>query len=282
LSIAKHGAIRVDTIWDLKSQAVKKSGLATIYRGNDTFDSLGGMDALKDLCRKALRPDCPVSAKGFILLSPPGCGKTSIAKAISGEMRRPLLICDMGMLKDKHVGESEAKMRRFIQVAEAMAPCVVLVDEIEKALAGASAQHQGDSGVSADQLRTLLTWRQDSTAPVFVIGTCNDAQAITKVSSGALQIWRKQFAIDDAQKQPDDTGWTGAEIKACCRKSLMYDLSLQDAAVYVTHIDSEQIESLRAWASGRCLSASTAGIYQRESAAPAKSGRRINRGPSVN
>ena len=306
LSIARHGRISVETIWDLKAQAVKKSGLATIYRGNDNFASLGGMEALKTLCRKALRPGCPVAAKGFILLSPPGCGKTSIAKSISGEMRRPLLICDPGMLKDKHVGESEAKVRRFIQVAEAMAPCVVLIDEIEKALAGATGGHQGDSGVSADQLRSLLTWRQDSTANVFVIGTCNDAEAITKVSGGALtredrfdglvfidlpnrqekeaiwRIWRNHYKIDSAAKQPDDTGWTGTEIKACCRKSLMYDVSLQEAASYVTHIDAEQVESLRAWASGRCLSASTMGIYRRDAAATPKAGRRVNRGPSVN
>jgi SpoVK/Ycf46/Vps4 family AAA+-type ATPase len=264
------------------------------------------MEALKALCRKALRPGCPVAAKGFILLSPPGCGKTSIAKAIGGETRRPVLFCDPGMLKDKHVGESEQKVRRFIQIAEAMAPCVVLIDEIEKALAGATGKHQGDSGVSADQLRTLLTWRQDSLANVFVVGTCNDAEAITKVSGGALtredrfdglvfidlpnqqekeaiwRIWRSHYQIDPAAKQPDDTGWTGTEIKACCRKSLMYDVPLQEAAAYVTHIDPEQVESLRAWANGRCLSATTPGIYRRESTATVKPGRRVHRGPSNN
>jgi hypothetical protein len=306
LSIARHGSICLETIWDLKAQAVKKSGLATIYRGTDSFDSLGGMEALKSLCRKALRPGCPVAAKGFILLSPPGCGKTSIAKAIGGETRRPVLICDPGMLKDKHVGESELKVRRFIQIAEAMAPCVVLIDEIEKALAGATGKHQGDSGVSADQLRTLLTWRQDSLANVFVVGTCNDAEAITKVSGGALtredrfdglvfidlpnqkekdaiwRIWRNHYKIDPAAIQPDDTGWTGTEIKACCRKALMYDVPLQKAASYVTHIDPEQIESLRTWADGRCLSASTDGLYRRQSVATSKPGRRLNRGPSNN
>jgi len=306
LSIARHGKIRLETIWDLKAQAVKKSGLATIYRGNDTFDCLGGMNALKQLVRKALRLGCPVDAKGFILLSPPGCGKTSIAKAIGGETKRPVLLCDPGMLKDKFVGESEAKVRRFIQVAEAMAPCVVLIDEIEKALAGATGKSQGDSGVSADQLRSLLTWRQDSTAPVFVIGTCNDAEAITKVSGGALTredrfdgmvfidlpsrqekdliwgIWREHYKIDLTEQQPDDTDWTPAEIKACCRKSLMYDLSLKDAAAYVTHIDPEQVEALRAWADGRCLSASAPGIYRHQAGYTPKPGRRVNRGPSLN
>jgi hypothetical protein len=306
LSIARHSKIRVDTIWDLKAQAVKKSGLAQVYRGHDSFASLGGMEALKQLIRKALRPGCPVTAKGYILLSPPGCGKTSIAKAIGGEMQQPVLLCDPGLLKDKHVGESEAKVRRFIQVAEAMAPCVVLIDEIEKALAGATSKSQGDSGVSADQLRTLLTWRQDSTAPVFVVGTCNDADAITKVSGGALtredrfdglvfidlpsraekdaiwRIWREHYRIAPAQEQPDDTDWTPAEIKACCRKSLMYDLSLQAAADYVTHIDREQVEALRAWSEGRCLSASLSGLYHRPSSNASPSNRRINRNPSVN
>jgi SpoVK/Ycf46/Vps4 family AAA+-type ATPase len=260
---------------------------------------------LKNLCRKALRPGSPVSAKGYILLSPPGCGKTSIAKAIGGETRRPVILCDPAALKDKHVGESEYKVRRFIQITEAMAPCVVVIDEIEKALAGATSKHTGDSGVSADQLRTLLTWRKDSTAPVFVVGTCNDAEAITKVSGGALtredrfdglifidlpnrtekdgiwRIWRSHYEIDAAQKQPDDTGWTGAEIKACCRKSLMYDVPLQEAAQYVTHIDPAQVELLRNWAEGKCLSASSPGLYRRSSEAP-KAGRRVHRDPSNN
>jgi hypothetical protein len=307
LAIARHGIIRPDVLWELKAQAVKKSGLAAIWRGNDTFANLGGMDALKALCRKALRPGCPVTPKGFILLSPLGCGKTSIAKAIGGETQRPVLLCDTGMLKDKFVGESEHKVRRFIQLAEAMAPCVVLLDEIEKALAGATTKGQGDSGVSADQLRTLLTWRQDSTAPVFVVGTCNDAEAITKVSGGALtredrfdglvfidlpgrpekdiiwRIWREHFKIDPKAQQPDDEGWTGAEIKACCRKSLMYEVPLQEAAEFVTHIDPAQVESLRTWAeSHRCLSATQPGCYRRGGSISGRTGRRVQRGPSNN
>jgi SpoVK/Ycf46/Vps4 family AAA+-type ATPase len=234
-------------------------------------------------------------------------GKTSIARAIGGETQRPVLFCDPGTLKDKFVGESEQKVRRFIQLAEAMAPCVVLIDEIEKALAGATACSQGDSGVSADQLRSLLTWRQDSTAPVFVIGTCNDAEAITKVSGGALtredrfdglifidlpsrpekdaiwRIWREHFQIDPAARQPDDSGWTGAEIKACCRKSLMYEVSLEEAGAYVTHIDPAQVEALRTWAEEHhCLSANQPGRYRRTNAASTRPGRRIQRGPSNN
>jgi hypothetical protein len=95
------------------------------------------------------------------------------------------------------------------------------------------------------------------------------------------RIWREHYQIDPAQKQPDDTDWTPAEIKACCRKSLMYDLSLKDAAAYVTHIDPGSVDALRAWASGKCLSASTHGIYRR-SGEEIKPGRRVNRGPSVN
>jgi hypothetical protein len=307
LAITRHGVIRPEVLWDLKAQAVKKSGLATVYRGRDSFAGLGGMESLKALCRKALRPGSPVNPKGFILLSPPGCGKTSIAHAVGGETQRPVLFCDPGLLKDKLVGESEQKVRRFCQLAEAMAPCVVLIDEIEKALAGATSKTAGDSGVSADQLRSLLTWRQDSTAPVFVLGTCNDAEAITKVSGGALtredrfdglvfidlpsraekdviwQIWREHYQIDPGAEQPDDQGWTGAEIKACCRKSLMYELSLGQAAEYVTHVDPAQVEALRSWADGRCLSASQPGLYRKGTSTSGRPGRRIQRGgPSNN
>ena len=99
------------------------------------------------------------------------------------------------------------------------------------------------------------------------------------------QQYRRQFHIPDSQPQAEDVDWTGAEIKACCRLSALLDLPLKEAARQVIPVAvtaAESIDKLRTWASGRCLSASQPGIYQRAGAAASKPGRRIKVEPSSN
>src|SRR5207237_9922551 len=95
------------------------------------------------------------------------------------------------------------------------------------------------------------------------------------------QLYRRQFAIPEAQARPDDTSWTGAEVKSCCRLAALLDVPLTQAAHHVVPVAvtaAEQVERLRSWASGRCLSAATPGIYRRDGDAPAaKSARRLQR-----
>src|SRR5262245_12125652 len=83
LSLSKHGDIKPEEIWQIKAGMLRKSGLATLYRGTASMDQIGGMETAKKLCLKAFRKDCPVTAKGYILLSPPGCGKTSLVKSLA-------------------------------------------------------------------------------------------------------------------------------------------------------------------------------------------------------
>ena len=113
--------------------------------------------------------------KGAFLVGVPGCGKSLAAKCLASAWGVPLLRLDMGALKSKFVGESEANIRKALQVAETVAPCVLWCDEIDKALAGSTGQ-QGDGGVSADALGALLSWMQERTAPVFVLATANDVR----------------------------------------------------------------------------------------------------------
>jgi SpoVK/Ycf46/Vps4 family AAA+-type ATPase len=101
------------------------------------------------------------------------------------------------------------------------------------------------------------------------------------------QIWklyRQQFAIPESQVRPDDTSWTGAEIRSCCRLAALLDVPLTQAAQNVVPVAvtaAEQVERLRSWASGRCLSASAPGIYRRDGEPPPRTGRRVQR-PSNN
>lgn len=284
LSLVKHNKLLPEVLWEIKAQTLKKSGLCELYRGEPkSFEDLRGVDHIRHLSKQLLREDCPIPPKGFIFMGAPGVGKTSCAKAIATDNGLPLVMGDLPSLKDKFVGGSEQKVRRFIQLAEAMAPCVLLLDEIEDALAGATGEHVGDSGVSRDQLSAILKWRTESRAKVFIVGTCNEPQSLLKVKQGALvrdgrfdgivffdlpdkeaktKIWdlyKGRFKIKD--NNPKDDGWAPSNIEVCCQRAVQYGISLVEAAKYVRPTPTEDIAKLRSWANGRCLSATKPGIY---------------------
>jgi SpoVK/Ycf46/Vps4 family AAA+-type ATPase len=227
-----------------------------------------------------------------LLLSPPGCGKSAFAKSLGNETGRPTLTLDIGSLLGSLVGQSEANMRQALRVVDAMAPCVLFADELEKGLAGVSGS-QGDSGVSARLFGHLLTWLNDHTSDVFFVGTCNDISRLPPEFARAerfdavvfvdlpnrdqrQRIWElylAKFGLDSRQKLPVDDDWTGAEVRACCRLAGLLDLPLVAAAqnvVPIARTAGESVEKLRTWASGRCLSADRPGIYQRELAGSAR------------
>jgi hypothetical protein len=303
LSLSRHNALRPETIWDLKSQTLRKNNLLTLHRGQETFASLGGLDNLKDFCRRALRPGRQVKPRGILLLGVPGSGKSCFAKSLGNETGRPTLLLDVGSLLGSLVGQSEANLRQALKIADAMAPCVLFVDEVEKALSGVGSQ--GDSGVATRLFGHLLTWLSDHESDVFVVATANDISRLPPEFSRAERfdalffvdlpdgkekdsIWsmyRQQFGIPESQARPDDTDWTGAEIRSCCRLAAMLEVPLTQAArnvVPVAVTAAESVERLRTWATGRCLDASGSGIYSRTGETQPKPGRRINRGPSSN
>lgn len=305
LSLTRHNALRPECIWDIKAQTLKKNSLLTLHRGDESFASLGGLQSIKEFCTKALAPrsgGVNVKPRGILLLSPPGCGKSQFCKALGNEVGRPTLILDIGSLMGSLVGQSEANLRLALRTIDAMAPAVVMVDELEKALSGVGSS--GDSGVSTRLFGSLLTYLSDHESDIFFVATSNDISKLPPELSRAErfdgvffldlpdtaeknQIWaiyRAQYGIPEGQSRPDDTGWTGAEIKSCCRLAALLDITLTQAArnvVPVSVTSAEQIERLRDWASGRCLSASAPGIYSKNGEQAVKPARRIQR-PSSN
>ena len=174
LSLVRDGKLQPESVWELKAGMLKKSGLLTLYRGSESFEDLGGLDSLKAFCKRALaRSHENVRPKGVMLLSPPGCGKSAFCKALGNETGRPTLMLDIGSLMGSLVGQSEANVRQALKVADAMSPCVLFIDEVEKGLAGATGP-SGDSGVSSRLFGTLLTWLNDHQTDVFVVCTAND------------------------------------------------------------------------------------------------------------
>lgn len=162
LSLVREQRITADTIWELKSQTLKKSGLLTLHSGEESFAELGGLDALKSFCTRAMRRrgshNILRRPRGVTLLGVPGSGKSAFAKALGNETGRPTLTLDVGSLMGSLVGQTESNIRQALKIADAMAPCVLFLDEIEKALAGVSSSGQNDSGVSARLFGTFLTW----------------------------------------------------------------------------------------------------------------------------
>jgi hypothetical protein len=302
LSIARHNAIRPQVIWDLKVQTLKKSGLLTLHRGQEKFTSLGGLCNLKDFCSRALQPGKRINARGVLLLGVGGTGKSQFCKALGNEMGRPTLLLDIGSLMGSLVGQSEGNLRQSLRIADATSPCILFCDELEKGLSGVGSQ--GDSGVSSRLFGHLLTWLSDHESDVFFVGTSNDISKLPPEFTRAERfdgvffldlphagekdaIWslyRKQFNIPESEARPDDSSWTGAEIRACCRLAALLDVSLTQAArniVPVAVTAAESVERLRTWATGRCLCANNPGIYSREGVSTPKASRRITR-PSNN
>lgn len=288
LSLVREGRLTPETVWQVKAGQLKKTDLVSLHEGREQLADLGGLESLKAFCLRALRPRFQLDScmpRGVLLLSPPGCGKSAICKALGNEVGRPTLRLDMGALLGSLVGQSEANIRRAIAIAEAMQPCILMLDEIDKGLSGAGGSGQSDSGVSARLFGTLLTWLADRTSDVFVVATANSIERLPPEFTRAerldgvffvdlpdqaereaiWQIHRGRFEIDDQESRPDDSGWTGAEIHACCRLAKLLDLPLAAAAENIVPIGvsaAESIAALRTWASGRCLSAAAPGIYQ--------------------
>ena len=239
--------------------------------------------------------------RGVMLLGVPGTGKSAFSKALGAETDRPTLILDVGALMGSLVGQTEQNIRRALQIADAMAPCVMMVDEVEKALSGVASSGSTDSGVSARLFGTFLTWLNDHESDVFTVCTCNDISKLPPEFSrserfdaiyfldlpGTQQkraIWRlyiELFGLDPRQAKPVDADWTGAEIRSCCRLASLLDVSLVEAAqnvVPVARTAHETVERLRTWASGRCLDADRTGIYTRNpNAGAVKPGRKVRR-----
>lgn len=170
------------TILRQKQQMIKKSGILEMVTVKETVEDIGGLQNLKYWLRtkaqifrdvrraKEFGVDIP---KGVLIAGMPGCGKSLTAKAAASMFRVPLLRMDMGRLMGKYVGESEANMRRALQLTEASSPCVLWIDELEKAFAGAGAQG-GSSEVTTRLFGSFLTWMQEKDSLAFVVATANN------------------------------------------------------------------------------------------------------------
>lgn len=169
-----------------KEQLIKKSGMLEIVNFTETINDIGGLENLKNwLARKAkvfaaldkaikFGVDVP---KGIMIIGMPGCGKSLTAKATASLFELPLVRLDVGRLLGKYVGESEENMRKALKLSEAISPCVLWIDEIEKAFAGVGGDGGGND-VTTRLFGQFLTWMQEKESTVFIVATANDISKI--------------------------------------------------------------------------------------------------------
>ena len=240
------------TVSSEKEQIIRKSGIMDYFPKNESLKDVGGMENLKEwLKKRQLAYDKEArdwglkEPKGLLLLGVPGCGKSLIAKSIASSWNMPLLRLDVGKVFQGIVGSSEDNIRKAIATAEAVAPCVLWIDEIEKGLSGVQSSGATDGGVTSRIFSTILTWMQEKTAPVFVVATANNINQLPpellrkgrfdeiffvdlpsqkekeNIFSIHLQKNRQNvssFALDILAQKAE--GFNGAEIEECVKEAM--------------------------------------------------------------
>ncbi|MCC6320136.1 MAG: AAA family ATPase [Phycisphaerales bacterium] len=286
------------TILEGKRRLIQSEGVLESITAPVSMDHIGGMSRLKAWLAQrtdALSADAAtfglIPPRGLLLLGVQGGGKSLCAKAVATAWRRPLLRMDVGALYDRYIGESERRLRAAFEQAETMAPIVLWIDEIEKAFASAASQ-SSDGGLSRRMFGSLLTWMQEHQAPVFVVATANDIEALPPelLRKGRFdEIFfvdlpgpasREQiFRIHLAKRKRDPSrfdlprlvacseGFSGAEIEQAIMTGL-YDaraagreLDTDLICNVLAHSPplsvtmAERMQELREWARGRCVPA---------------------------
>ncbi|MCL6435712.1 MAG: AAA family ATPase [Leptolyngbyaceae cyanobacterium HOT.MB2.61] len=185
-AIATHGELRpedVDLILEEKRQTIRQTQILDFYPTTANISDIGGLDNLKDwllrrggaFSERARQYGLP-HPRGLLLVGIQGTGKSLTAKAIAHHWHLPLLRLDVGRLFAGLVGESESRTRQMIQLAEALAPCILWIDEIDKAFSGVDSK--GDAGTTSRVFGTFVTWMAEKTSPVFVVATANNIQSL--------------------------------------------------------------------------------------------------------
>lgn len=291
-------ATDLQRVIDAKRRMLESSGSLESMTIDFNIDEVGGLRGLKKWLRqrrggftekaKAYGIDPP---RGVLMLGVPGCGKSLCAKAVAADWGIPLLRLDPGVLYQKFIGESENQLRQAIRQAEAMAPVVLWIDEIEKAFASASSS-SSDGGLSQRMFGTLLSWMQDHREPIFIVATANDISSLPPelmrkgrfdevffIDLPGVAARRQIFSIHLARKGRDPANFnldeladaskdlTGSEIEQAVTSALFLgfgdnrEIETSDLlkAIVETRplatLMEERIEHLRAWSTNRCVPA---------------------------
>jgi ATP-dependent 26S proteasome regulatory subunit len=184
-SLVRKGDFDIETILGEKKHIIRKSGILEFFETDAQWSDIGGLEVMKDWLKKRLLSFSPAARafglpipRGIMLIGIPGCGKSLTAKAVSGLWQMPLLRLDVGKVFSSLVGSSEENFRRAIKTAEAVAPSILWLDEVEKGFSGARSSGDSDAGTTARVFASFITWLQEKQSQVFVIATANDVSML--------------------------------------------------------------------------------------------------------
>lgn len=253
LSIVSKRKLDPKIIQYEKEQAIKRSEVLEFVSTKESINKLGGWEDYKKWLGRVSNSFTPEAVdyglkfpKGVIVVGIQGCGKSLAARATSSYLNIPLLKFDMGKLFRSRLGQSESLTRQMTMTAEAVAPAVLWIDEIEKGAGGMASSNNTDGGTTARVMSTILTWMQETTKPIFFFATCN---SIDKLPAEVYrrgrftEIWgveepgeeeREQiWSIKIGNKRPDTVGdfnidelvehspmYTGAEIEVAVDEAM--------------------------------------------------------------
>ncbi len=285
----------IQAIIEEKKQVIRKSGLLEYYENSEGLGAVGGMNILKDWLNKRVRAFTEEarayglpSPRGMLLLGVQGCGKSLVAKSVAASWKLPLLRMDVSRIFQGYIGSSEDNMRRALAMAETLAPVILWIDEIEKALAGVEGSSSTDAGTTARVVGQFLTWLQEKTAPVFVVATANSIRNLPPelLRKGRLdeiffvdlprtreraeifeihlrRMGRKPQKFDLRALAGATRGLSGSEIEQAI-VSAMHDsfferrevetrdiLAVLEDTIPLSRTMQEDIEALRTWAASR-------------------------------
>ncbi len=308
-SLVKTRDFDIDTIMAEKKGIIRKSGILEFYETDSRFSDVGGLDVLKAWLKKRkasfsrdARDFGLPSPKGLLLIGVPGCGKSLTAKAIGAMWHMPLLRLDVGKIFGSLVGSSEENIRKAIKTAEAVAPSILWLDELEKGFSGTASSGQTDGGTTSRVFSTFITWLQEKKSAVFVIATANNVQALppellrkgrfdeiffvdlpsAKEREEIFKIHinkkkRDVAAVDVAALVSASQQFVGAEIEQAVISALFdayedgkADLSTErllksvEEIVPLAYTMKEMIDGMREWAMSRARRASTPDNESRE------------------
>jgi AAA+ superfamily predicted ATPase len=299
LSVVETRGIDPKVIARVKARTLKRNGLIEVVEATTSLDDIGGLGQLKEwLQRRGGAFSASAKAyglpapKGLLIVGIPGTGKSLTAKATAGAFGLPLLRLDMGRVFGGIVGQSEANLRSVIQTAEAIAPCVLWIDEIEKGFSGSKSSGSTDGGTSSRVFGSFLSWMQEKDQPVFVVATANDVSKLPPEflrkgrfdemffvdlpdSQERAQIWdivikrhgRRAAGFDTVALSRACEQFTGAEIEAVFIDALHEAYAegrepgpkdILDAMAHtvpLAQLMDGQIGALRHWAKGRARDA---------------------------